>query len=303
MSKILITGATGFIGGYLVKHFIKKDYQIIAQGSSKSSINNLKKELLKSENNIKEIEFWAQNFLEEKWNVPDFSEIECIIHCAAATKVREGTIENYDKYFGLNVIATKKLAKKALDENINHFIHLSTGQVYGYQTSFPISGNSIKNPINLYGITKLLGEKVVMSLSFFGLNYTIVRPFSVYGEGHSNIISIITDKIINESPLTVFGDGNQSRAFLHINDFCQAVGLVINNSKCFGKEYNLSGEREYSVNNLVKLISKSFRKEPKIHFKEAGINELKRTIADLSEIKILGFSPRESLEDFINKSI
>jgi UDP-glucose 4-epimerase len=301
MSKILITGATGFIGGYLVKHFIKEDDQIIAQGSSKSSINNLKKELLKSEINLNNIDFWQQNFLNKKWNFPKFSEIDYIIHCAAVTKVREGTIENYDKYFGMNVITTKRIAKKALDEEISHFIHLSTGQVYGHQISFPITENSPKNPINLYGITKLIGENVITSLGLLGLNFTIARPFSVYGKGHYNIISIIKNKIMNDNVLTIFGDGTQSRAFMHVKDICGAIGFMLNNKNSFSEDYNLSGPKEYSVNDLVRMISEKLSKKPKITYKEANVNEIKRNIADLSKIKKLGYTPHESLEDFIKR--
>ena len=300
MSKILITGATGFIGGYFVKLFSNKGYNIIAQGSSKNSIKNLRNNLEQNGINLEKIEFWEQDFLKRKWDFPDFSQIRNIIHCAAATKVREGTLENYEKYFGLNVLATKILAKKALDENLKHLIHLSTGQVFGIPHSFPITESTPKNPINLYGYTKLIGEKVVGSLGILGLNYTIIRPFSIYGKGHYNIISIIMDKIKRNDPLTIYSDGTQSRAFLHINDICSAIGLILNNEQCFSEEYNLSGLKEYSVNDLVKLISNTLNKKPKIVYKESDVNELKRNIADLSKIKKLGFTPQESLEDFIN---
>ncbi|TFG15882.1 MAG: NAD(P)-dependent oxidoreductase [Promethearchaeota archaeon] len=301
MSKIVITGATGFIGSHLVRFFINNGHDIIAQGSSKSTIKNLISNLEIDEINIKKVEFWQQDFLKEDWNFPDFSHIDFIIHCAAATKVREGTIENYEKYFGLNVLATKILAKKALDEKISHFIHLSTGQVFGIPSHFPITENTPKNPINLYGYTKLIGEKIVASLGILGLKYTIARPFSIYGKGHYNIISIITDKIINNEVLIVYGDGEQSRAFLHVKDICRAIGLILNNETCFSEEYNLSGLKEYSVNDLIKLISDKFKKMPKIIFKESGVNELKRNIADLTKIENLGFRPQENLEDFIAK--
>ena len=301
MSKILITGATGFIGSHLVKYFIKKGYQIIAQGSSENTIKELNNILENDGIDFKKVEFWKQDFLEQKWHFPDFLNIQFIIHCAAATKVREGTLENYEKYFGLNVLATKILAKKALDENIKHFIHLSTGQVFGIPNSFPITEGTLKNPINLYGYTKLIGEKVIASLGILGLNYTIVRPFSVYGKGHYNIISIITDKINHNETLTIYGHGNQTRAFLHINDICNAIGLILNNEKCFSEDYNLSGPKEYSVNDLVKLISNKLNKTPKTVYMESDINELKRNIADLSKIRKLGFTPRESLDDFINQ--
>lgn len=301
MSNILITGATGFIGSHLVKFLAKNNYHIIAHGSSVDSISKLKENLKLNKILLENIEFWQQNFLDKEWKYLDFSDIETIIHCAAITKVREGTIENYNKYFNMNVLATKRLARKALEEKINHFVYLSTGQIFGIPATFPITEATPKDPINLYGMTKLMGEKVVVSLGYFGLNYTIIRPFSIYGEGHYNIISIIVDKLSNNEILTVFGDGKQTRAFLHISDFCRAIKLIHNNRDCFSQEYNLSGIKEYSVNKLIQIISKKLNVDPKIEHQSSKVNELKRNLADLSKIRSLGFIPKETLEDFIDQ--
>lgn len=301
MSNILITGATGFIGSHLVKFFLKNNDHILAHGSSADSVNKLKENLESSSFDLENIEFWQQNFLDQVWNYPDFSNIESIIHCAAVTKVREGTLENYNNYFNLNVLTTKNLARKALEEKVKHFIHLSTGQIFGIPATFPIAEATPKNPINLYGMTKLMSEKVISSFGFFGLNYTIIRPFSIYGEGHHNIISIIVEKLSNNEILTVFGKGTQTRAFLHIFDFCRALRIIQNNKKCFGQEYNLSGTREYSINKLIQLISKKLNVKPKIEYHTSKVNEISRNIADLSKIRILGFNPEENLEDFIEQ--
>ena len=303
MSNILITGATGFIGRYLTKFLISRDYNIIAHGSSLESCNKLKKFCENNNVIMENIEFWEQDFLVQKWNFLDFSKIDYIIHTAAATKIREGTLENYDKYFKLNVLTTKNLARKALNEGIKHFIHFSSGQVFGIPPSYPFTESTPKNPINLYGSTKLMGELVVCSFGNLGLNYSIARPFSVYGKGQSNIISIIKNKILNDEVLTIFGNGTQSRAFTHVKDICEAIGIILNNPKCFGEDYNLSGPKEYSVNELANLISKRLKKVPKIVRKESNVNELKRNIADTTKIRNLGFVNKISLEEFIEHEL
>jgi len=300
--EILITGATGFVGSWLTRYFLEKENKIIIHGSSKFSIEKLKNQMINYKRQDK-IELWEQDFLKKDWKFPDFSKIDVIIHCAAATKVREGIIENFEKYFALNVLATKILAKKALEARINHFIYLSSGQVFGIPPSFPISETTPKKPINLYGYTKLIGELVVASLGALGLNYTIVRPFSVYGKGHDNIISIITNKVLNNEEIMIYGDGTSKRAFSHVLDFCRAIELIMNNEMCFNEDYNLSGTREYSVNDLIQSISRKFQKTPKIIYAESSVNELKRNIADLSKIKALGFNSQISLEDFIEEEL
>jgi len=300
MSKILITGATGFIGSHLLKYFLNKGYSIIAHGSSEMTIKTLIKTLKINNISLENVDFWSQDFLEPNWEFPNFSEIEYIIHTAAITKIREGVLENYDKYFGLNVIATKKLAEKAIKENVKHFVYFSSGQVFGIPPNFPFVEETPKNPINLYGFSKYMGELIIRSCGLFGLKFSIVRPFSVYGLGQQNIISIIKDKIIKDEVLTIYGDGSQSRAFTHINDICEAILTVFNNPNCFGEEYNLSGDKEYSVNKLVELISQRLKKTPKIEKRTSDVKELQRNIADTKKIKALGFNYKESLEDFIN---
>lgn len=301
MSNILITGATGHIGCWLVNHFLKKGHGIIAHGSSVESINNLKtRSNLNSKPNVK---YWTQDFLANQWNFPNFANIDIIIHCAAATKVREGTIDNFERYFSLNVLATKLIAKKALENSVKHFIYFSSGQVYGISPSFPIREDTEKKPINLYGFTKLMGENIIKSLGILGLNYTTFRPFSVYGKGHDNIISIIKNKILNDEKITVYGDGNQKRAFTHVRDLCNALELIINNKQCFSQEYNFSGIKEYSVNDLIKMISKRLNKIPHIETSNIEIKEQQRNIANINKLKDLGFNFRQTLENFIENEL
>ncbi len=302
MNKVLITGATGFIGSWLTKFFLENGKDVVAHGSSCDSIEKLK-QFLKNIRPSTKIEYWAQNFFDQSWNFPDLSKISAIIHCAAATKIREGTTENYDKYFELNALATKRIAKKALESKIDHFIYVSSGQVFGIPSNFPITELTPKNPINLYGYTKLIAESIICSLGGLGLNFSIVRPFSVYGIGHNNIISIITEKVHRNEKITVYGDGAQTRSFMHINDVCKAIELILGNKKCYGEDYNLSGLKEYSVNELIRLISNKFNTTPTIEYKKPLVNELKRNFANTRKLKELGFHYSESLEDFIEKNI
>ncbi len=297
---ILITGATGYIGSWLTRYFLNNQFNIIAHGSSKSTVMKLKHKLEQQGYSLGNLEFWEQNFIAKRWIFPNFQKIDYIIHCAALTSVRKGIRENYHKYFTVNVLGTKIIAEKALDNNISHFIHLSSGQIYGKPDKLPINDKTPKEPINLYGFTKLMGEEVVKVFGTFGLNYTIIRPFSVYGKEQSNIISIIINKIKTSEPLTIFGDGSQTRAFMHINDICSAVRLILGNQSCFNEEYNLSGPKEYSVNTLVEMIAHKLGKEPKTEYKNSGINELKRNLADTTKLQKLGFQYKYSLENFID---
>jgi len=298
---ILITGATGYIGSWLTRYYLKKGYHVIAHGSSNESINKLKEKLNLSHD--AKIDFWNQDFLKNEWNFPEINKIDVIIHCAAATKVREGILENYDRYFSLNVLATEKIAIKALESNIQHFIYISTGQVFGTPPFFPIHEKMEKNPINLYGYTKLIGEMVIKSLGYMGLNYTIFRPFSVYGKEQNNIISIINNRLLNREKLIIYGNGNQKRAFTHINDLCKVLDLIIINDNCYFQEYNFSGLKEYTINQLIKMISNKLEVIPSVEYKVSEVDELERNIANTNKIQALGFKFGKTLENFIENEL
>jgi UDP-glucose 4-epimerase len=301
MKTLLITGATGYIGSWLTRFFIERDLHIIAHGSSDATIAQLKKTLRSKDYSLENVDYWAQDFMKEKWNPPDFSEINYIIHCAALTSVRDSIRENYGAYFTVNVLATKHLAAVAYDRNLDHFISLSSGQVYGKPNIYPINLSTVKEPINMYGFTKLMSEEVVKSFGTYGLPFTIFRPFSVFGPEHSNVISIFHERIQNQEPVIIFGDGTQKRAFTHIKDICNAIALILNNKNSFGNEYNLSGPEEYSINDLITLISQQLGKSPEIKYKESKVNELKRNLANVEPLKELGFRYEHSLEEFIKK--
>lgn len=301
MDTLLITGATGFIGSWLTRLFIKKDFHIIVHGSSKTSVNRLKKKLLENGFSLDNLDYWIQDFKEQTWNFPDLSSVDYIIHCAALTSVRNSTRENYDDYFTINVIGTKRLAAHAYDQNISHLIHLSSGQVFGKPEKYPITQQTMKEPINMYGFTKLISEEVVKSFGTYGLPFTIFRPFSVYGAESSNVISIIHERIQKNKPVIIFGDGTQKRAFTHINDICNAIALLLNNQKSFGNQYNLSGPKEYSINELVSLLSQYIGKKPEVLYKESKVDELERNLADSQPLKDLGFQYSHSLENVIKE--
>ncbi|MFO8020188.1 MAG: NAD(P)-dependent oxidoreductase [Promethearchaeia archaeon] len=303
MKTVLITGATGFIGSWLLKNFLKQGFRIFAHGSSKKSVSRLRQRIKEKGYTDKKIEYWEQDFRSQSWDFPDFREIDFVIHCAALTSVRQGTREHYDEYFKVNVVGTKKLAQKALTYRISHFLHFSSGQIYGKPRSFPINEHTPKEPINIYGFTKLMSEEVIKSFGTLGLNYTIVRPFSVYGRGQTNIISIIGNKIKNNKPLTIFGDGTQKRAFMHIKDICAAINLVLGNKRAFHEEFNLSGPEEYSVNDLVEMMSQQLNNTTDVIYEESEVDELQRNIADTTKIQNLGFSYEYFLPDYIAQQI
>jgi nucleoside-diphosphate-sugar epimerase len=101
--------------------------------------------------------------------------------------------------------------------------------------------------------------------------------------------------------VTIFGDGTQKRAFTHIRDICNAISLLLNNPNAVGNEYNLSGPEEFSINELVSLLSKHFRISPEIIHKDSKVDELSRNLADTQPLKELGFEYNHYLEEYIKK--
>ncbi|WP_226581094.1 NAD-dependent epimerase/dehydratase family protein [Halobacillus litoralis] len=216
--KVLVTGGAGFIGSHIVEELLKGNYEPVI-------IDNL---LSGCRENIPEgVVFYQADikgdldsiFREEK---PDF-----VIHQAAQVSVTK-SIENplYDA--DENILGTLNLLDACIKYDVKKFVFASSAAVYGEPQFLPINEEHTVNPISFYGLSKLHAEKCIQLYSkLYGLNYTILRYANVFGprqdiNGEAGVIAIFIEKFLNQKPLSVFGDGLQTRDFVYVKDVAKA---------------------------------------------------------------------------------
>jgi len=282
LKKILITGATGFIGTHLIPQLIK-NHKIV--GISKNKIKSSKNFISSSINITNE-------------NLKIKNKYTDIIHMAAHSDVTYCNL-NPTKCYELNVKSTQKMLEIAR-KNDSNFIFLSSSHVYGNPIKQPIIEDSLCNPSTHYASSKRMSEILCETYAkTYGLNIQVARLFSVYGpkSPKSNLIFNIIDQIINNSKI-ILGNTYPKRDFIFISDVIMGLTKILNSKKKGFQVYNLGSGKSISVENIVKnclnisnkklkiISSKEKRRENEINNTQANISKMKKEFNWKTEISL-----------------
>tara|TARA_B100000686_G_scaffold68924_1_gene74691 strand:- start:396 stop:1319 length:924 start_codon:yes stop_codon:yes gene_type:complete len=292
--NILVTGGAGFIGSHIVKAYIDA-------GHSVTIIDDLSTGEMKLVN--PEASFYKLDIHSpEVKNVLEKEKISIINHHAAQISVTESVADPLLDA-NSNIIGTLQLLQNAVSLGIEKFIFASTGgAMYGEQKFFPASEDHPCQPLSPYAISKLCAEYYI---SYFGtghgLNITVFRYSNVYGphqnpHGEAGVVAIFCQRLMKGLPPVIFGDGEQTRDFIHVRDVARANSLALN-PKCNGI-FNVGTAKETSVNYLTKGLIKISGTDVTAEYNPARNGEQRRSSIDSRKIfKRFGWEPCISLEE------
>ena len=226
MKRLLITGSTGFVGSYFISKYNSK-YK------------------------MKSFSFLHDNF--EALHVKD---VDVVFHLSAIVHQMGGA--SASEYERVNVTQTLELAKKAKESGVKHFVFMSTVKVYGEETKSKYSENSVCNPEDEYGKSKLKAEIELQKLENENFKVSIIRTPIVYGYGvKANIKNLVN--LINKVPLLPFGGIDNKRSMVYIGNLCHLVDVVIEQEKA--GIFLASDDEPLSTSRLIELIAKSLDKK------------------------------------------
>lgn len=284
--KIVVTGGAGFIGGNLSIYLKDRGYDVIAIDSLERASN---KDLLE--------DYGVKLMVLDLRSSTDIPRADTIIHAAAYIDVDESFRKPYD-YIVNNTAVTMAIARKALDYNAK-LIYLSSAAVYGEPRYVPIDEDHPKEPISPYGLSKLMGEHAVLFYGRLGLRYAIVRPFNVYGLGQSGsytgVISKFVERVRRGEPPVIYGDGSQTRDFIHVSDLSKLIERIIELDA--EGVYNAGSGVETRIVDLARLILKLANLELEPVYMDARLGDIKRSCADIRRARSLGWSVEKTLEE------
>jgi UDP-glucose 4-epimerase len=271
LKKILITGATGFIGNYLIPE-LTKNHKIIGISKKKRKSS---KNFISSSADI------------TKSNLKVKNQFTDIIHMAAYSDVNYCNL-NPIKCYELNVKSTQRMLEIARKKD-SKFLFISSSHAYGNLIKQPISENALCNPSTHYASSKRMSEILCETYSkTYGLDIQIARIFSVYGpkSSKSNLIFNIINQMINNSKI-ILGNTSPKRDFIFINDVIAGLIKIINSKKKGFEIYNIGSGKSISVENLVKnCFTVSNKKLKIISSKEKKRkNEIMNIQANISKMK------------------
>ncbi len=292
---VLVTGGSGFIGSNLVDLLLKKNFHVICidnlSTGNKENIKHLKTNknffFVKADiNNIKKIDKYFKNVL-------------YVFHLAALADIVP-SIQNPTNYFESNVKGTLNICKLCVKYKVKKILYSASSSCYGIPNKYPTKENEKISPQYPYALTKKMGEDIIIHwANVYKLNYISLRLFNVYGlrsrtsGTYGAVFGVFLRQKISNKPLTVVGDGEQTRDFTYVSDICSAFFMSAISS-VNNEVFNVGSGNHYSINKIVSLLNSK-----KIHIpKRPG--EPDCTFADISKIKkSIGWKPVIKLEEGI----
>ena len=289
----VVTGGAGFIGSNLVSMLLERGDMVVV-------IDN------ESANTHDEV-YWNSNAINIKGDITDFkllknacTDADCIYHLASDISIQY-SIENPTKTYTNNLIGTLNVLEVARVLGIKKVIFSSTAAIYG-STSEPCVETDRPDPLNPYSVSKLAGENLMkMYNDLYGIETVSLRYFNVYGPRqaykgqYAPVIGIFQKQKNEGKPLTIVGDGGQSRDFVHVADVA-AANIFVSETNTVGV-FNVGTGVEYTINQIADLTNNSAGKTT-IPSREG---EARRSISDSSKLRNIGWQPRISLEAWIAK--
>jgi len=295
----LVTGGAGFIGSHVARHCLSLGHKVIVVDDLSGGFRD----------QVPEGTTFVQGSVCDAALVRQLFEqhnFDYVYHLAAYAA--EG-LSHFIRRFNYtnNVIGSVNLINESVKNEVKCFVFTSSIAVYG-SVAPPMREDMTPMPEDPYGIAKYAVELDLRAANrTFGLNYVIFRPHNVYGEHQNlgdryrNVIGIFMNQVMHKKPMTVFGDGTQTRAFSYIDDVAPQIARSVSVAGAYGQAINIGADKPYAVNELVRIIARNFGVEPRIAHLPAR-HEVQHAFADHSRAAtIFGSDGSVNLEDGIRR--
>lgn len=299
--KILITGGAGFIGSHLTEYHVKQGNQVIVIDNLCRG-NKIPKDILKDVNLIQKDVRNAEVVLQAATGCKH------IYHLAAVLGV-DIVADNPVETMEVETIGTKNVADAAIKKGVEKIIYASTSGIYGHSAiEKSVTEDITVDPRTSYSIAKRFNEIYLLALSEEkSLPSVSLRFFNVYGKRQDTrmVLPRFFDQALKGQPITVYGEGAQTRDFTYIDDTIQSAVLLANNPNIEGI-FNVARGTEISISDLAKIVKKVTSSESEIEYlpspKKRYDFEVERRVGDSSKLEsVTGYRPQTNLEEGIKK--
>ncbi|MBI5644475.1 NAD-dependent epimerase/dehydratase family protein [Candidatus Kaiserbacteria bacterium] len=301
--KVLVTGGAGFIGSHVVDALLREGHKVVVLDNVSSG----------HEKNVRTgVKVYRMSLSDPKLETIFKKEkIEAVCHLAAKTNMRESLTDPFADIES-NIVGLVHLLEVCTKKyKIKKFIFSSTGgALYGDPESVPVKENAPTQPISPYGIGKLAGERYLYYYhKVHALPVVILRYSNVYGprnerKKHVGAVTVFIQNVLAGKPITINGDGTQTRDFVYVEDLAYANVLALKRAK---KDYlvvNVSGSKETSVNEMIRTIEKHAGKKAIVKHAPKIRGEIMRShLSNAKARKELRWQPKFSINEGIKKTV
>ncbi len=294
----LVTGGAGFMGSHVADHLLKMGHEVVVLDDLSGGFE----ENVPAGATFVKGSILNHDLIDRLFEGHRFT---YVYHLAAYAA--EG-LSHFIKRFNYsnNLIGSVNLINASINHDVKCFVFTSSIAVYGAGQT-PMTEDMIPLPEDSYGIAKLAVEKELkVSHEMFGLDYIVFRPHNVYGERQNigdryrNVVGIFMNQLLRGEPMTIFGDGNQQRAFTHISDVAPVIAASVDFPGARNEIFNVGADVPYSVNELARIVADAMGVECRVMHLEPR-KEVYIAFSDHSKAeRVFGKQKKTSLEDGVD---
>lgn len=298
MKKYVVTGGAGFIGSHITEYLLKSGHQVTVIDSLRTGFERNLKGL-----NVRFIEGDIRNKQLVNRNISD---TDCVFHLAALVSVPE-SLEKIHECIEINTIGTLNILEAAKKNDNSKVVLSSSAANYGDNPILPKVETMLPEPMTPYAVTKLDGEYYLrMYHEQYNLETASLRYFNVFGprqnpkSTYAAAVPIFINKALKGEPITIYGDGLQTRDFIYVKDVVRANIFA---SEKGNETYNVALGQSTSILELAEKIIEITNSKSEIEFLEERPGDIKHSKADPSKFNILGFKPQYTIDQALLETI
>jgi UDP-glucose 4-epimerase len=289
--KVLVIGSKGFIGAHVAEYFSLLPDTEVFECDVMVDYEKVNYFLIDATNS-------------DYQNVFQNNPFDVCINCSGAASVPD-SIKNPFRDFTLNTYnVVKMLDAIRTNQPGCKFINLSSAAVYGNPSELPVHEKLPLNPISPYGIHKMQAEQVCQTYSnFYNIPTCSLRIFSAYGNGlKKQLFWDLYRKAKNSDAIEMFGTGNETRDFIHVDDVVRAIQCCINNAPFSGEAINVANGEEIKISSVVAIFLSHFQSKKDVNFNAVEKKgDPLNWKADISKLKTLGYFPTVSINQGLER--
>ena len=302
MTNTIVTGVGGFIGSHLAETLLNQGDKVIGIDEFNDYYNpTLKRQNISQFQNHPGFQLIENNIQSLNWSEL-LVDVDVVYHQAAQAGVRPSWGKGFRDYTERNINATQIILEAAIDApNLKRLVYASTSSIYGDAETFPTPETVCPQPVSPYGITKLAAERLgKLYHQNFGVPCVYLRYFTVYGPRQRPDMAFhkFFKWILQDQPISIYGDGQQTRDFTFISDAVAANLLAAIVPLAVGEVFNIGGGSRVVLAEVINIMEGIVGRPIKKNFVEKARGDARHTSADVSKArKILGYQPQVSLTE------
>ena len=295
---VLVTGGAGFIGSHTVDALLDNGSEVwVLDNLSTGSLHNLR-----TGKKSRKLHFTRNTVTSYRAVEALAGKTDAIVHLAAVVSpylsVKKPEIVNE-----INVCGTLNILRAAVKKGIKRVVFASSSSIYGNQTRLPISESNPPSPATPYGVSKLSGEKYCGAFyETYNLNTVALRYFNVYGQRqranpYSGVIAIFASHLSRGEPPRIYGDGEQTRDFIHVSDVVKANLRALEAESAVGDAFNIGTGEGTSINRLFAILAElSDKSDIQPIYVQERPGDIRHSYASITKTRdALGFEPKTVL--------